>query len=382
MPHVHSAQQTCAPLRRGPPRPCFPPTMTIPPCRSVVLLLVALALLLPGCARERLLGPGTPPGTPTTPPAAPPSVERLVNATATDNAITAAPATGEAPHVAINPSPSVTARGRLLVFLPGTQGRPTQYSYILRAGAARGFHTVGVNYLNQTAMGALCQTSLVPDCYWTARTEVVFGNGTPVAGQAAVTRANGIANRTAKLLARLHATAPTEGWGQYLLADGTVDWSKVIVAGHSQGGGHAAVLAKSVALARAVYFSAPEDWNELTDRPAPWPAVRPNVTPSSAQYGFGADADPLVPNAHAFAHWDNLGLPKPASGPLLVEGASAPFGNARQLRTALSFNPASTALSVALRQHGITVVDTSTPLDASGKPLFDSNGVWAYLCFP
>jgi hypothetical protein len=28
------------------------------------------------------------------------------------------------------------------------------------------------------------------------------------------------------------------------------------------------------------------------------------------------------------------------------------------------------------------VVDTSTPLDASGRPLFDTNGVWAYLCFP
>jgi len=31
--------------------------------------------------------------------------------------------------------------------------------------------------------------------------------------------------------------------------------------------------------------------------------------------------------------------------------------------------------------HGVTVVDTSTPLDTGGKPLFDTNGVWAYLCF-
>lgn len=343
--------------------------------------VVVLPLLLVACARERVIGPGTSPG-PVTPPAAPPSVERQVNATATDNAITAAPAAGEAPHVAINPSPAVTARGRLLVFLPGTQGRPTQYTYLLRAGTARGFHAVGVNYMNQTAMGVLCQTSLVPDCYWTARTEVVFGNGTPVAGQAAVTRANGIVNRLNKLLGWLHATYPAEGWGQYLLADNTVDWSKVILAGHSQGGGHVGVLAKSVALARAVYFSSPEDWNDLADRPATWMALRPNVTPASAQYGFGADADPLVPNAHAFANWDNLGLAKPASGPVSVDGSSAPFGNARQLRTAQTFNPASTALTLALRQHGITVVDTSTPLDASGKPLFDSNGVWAYLCYP
>jgi hypothetical protein len=29
----------------------------------------------------------------------------------------------------------------------------------------------------------------------------------------------------------------------------------------------------------------------------------------------------------------------------------------------------------------VTVVDTSTPVDAAGKPLFDANGVWEYLCF-
>lgn len=354
--------------------------MIAPPSHARATLLacpVVFALALLACARERLTDPGA-----VTPPAAPPSVERQVNATATDNAITAVPATGEAPHVAINPSPLVTARGRLLVFLPGTQGRPAQYAYLLRAGATRGFHAVGVNYMNQAAMGVLCRTSTSPDCYWTARTEVVFGNGTPVPGQAAVARADGIVNRTARLLAWLHATAPTERWGQYLLADGTVDWSKVVLAGHSQGGGHVGVLVKSVALARAVYFSSPDDWNDLTDRPAAWPALRPNVTPSSAQYGFGADADPLVTNARAVAHWDNLGLARPASGPVLVDGSGAPFGNARQLRTALSFNPASSALSVALRQHGITVVDASTPLDGTGKPLFDGNGVWAYLCFP
>lgn len=355
-----------------------PVRLLCPSRRPRAVLAAAFFPWLFACQRDTATGPG---GTPITPPAAPASVERQVNATTTDNAIAPVPAAGEAPHLVINPAPAVTARGRLLVFLPGTQGRPSQYSYILRAGAARGLHAVGVNYVNQVAMGTLCQLSPVLDCYWTARTEVVFGNGTPVAGQSVVTRANGIVHRLTRLLAWLHATYPTEGWGQYLQADNTVDWGKVILAGHSQGGGHVGVLAKSVALARAVYFSSPEDWNDLLDRPATWMALRPNVTPASAQYGFGADADPLVPNAHAFANWDNLGLTRPAAGPALVDGSSAPFGNARQLRTALSFNPASTALTTGLKQHGITVVDTSTPLDASGKPLFDSNGVWAYLCF-
>jgi hypothetical protein len=66
---------------------------------------------------------------------------------------------------------------------------------------------------------------------------------------------------------------------------------------------------------------------------------------------------------------------------VLVDGAAAPYFNSHQLRTSLSFNPASTAPTSALRFHGVTVVDTSTPIDAKGRPLFDTNGVWKYLCF-
>ena len=311
----------------------------------------------------------------------PVSTERQINATTTDSSITAAPAASEAPHVTINPSPSVTPQGKLLVFLPGTQGRPSQYTYILRAGASRGFHAIGLNYPNQTAMGALCQVSSDPECYWSARNVVVFGAGTPVAGQSPVTKADSIVNRLDKLLAWMQATYPAESWGQFVLSNGTVDWSKVVLAGHSQGGGHVGVLAKSVALNRAVYFSSPEDWYENTDTPANWPRTRANVTPADQQYGFGSDDDTLVPNAHAFTHWNNLGLPTPATGPVSVDSASSPFGNSRQLRTKQAFNPASFAISLALRYHGVTVVDTSTPLDVNGKPLFDTNGVWAYLCF-
>lgn len=332
-----------------------------------------VVLTLAGCGGG---GDSTP-----APAPAPASIERQINATTTDTSITAAPAGAEAPHVAITPSPAVSARGKLLVFLPGTQGRPTQYLYILRAGARRGFHAVGLNYPNQTAMGTLCQFSAEPDCYWSARRVVIHGGGTPVAGQSAVTAADSIVNRLGKLLASLHASFPSENWGQYLTGGSTVDWSKVVLAGHSQGGGHAGVLAKEVSLSRAVYFSSPEDWNETTNTPAPWTSSRPNVTPSSQQFGFGADTDTLVPNMHASAHWDALGLPRPAGGPVLVDSSTSPYAGSRQLRTALPFNPTSTALTPSLKNHGVTVVDTSTPLDGTGKPLFDTNGVWDYLCF-
>jgi hypothetical protein len=334
---------------------------------------LCVLLLVAGC------GGGSSPGSATA-QARVASVERAVDATATAANITAIPAGGEAPHVAINPSPAVTPRGKLLVFIPGTQGRPSQYTYILRAGAARGFHAVGINYLNQTAMGSLCQFSTNPDCYWTARTEVVFGNGTPVSGQGAVSRADSIVNRLNQLLAWSSTNQPAEGWssscaptGQWTGAGSS--WPALArgrprgCAGQDGGAGPCRLLLR------------PEDWNELTNRPAGWTATRANVTPASLQYAFGSDLDTLVPNAHAFAHWDALGLARPAAGAVLVDDTPAPFLNSHQLRTSLGFNPASTALTLALRHHGVTVVDASTPIDGAGKPLFDSNGVWESLCF-
>lgn len=308
------------------------------------------------------------------------STERTFNATTTDSAVTAIPSAGEAPHISINPSPTINPRGKLFVFLPGTQGRPAQYTFILRAAAIRGFHALGLNYQNQVAMGALCQQSPDPDCYWNARNVVIFGGGTPVAGQIATSSADSIFNRLNKALVWLRNNHPAEGWGQFLLSDNSVNWSTVVISGHSQGGGHAGVLVKRVALSRACYFSAPEDWNETTDRPANWTSARSNVTPADRQFGFGSDNDSLVPNSHAFAHWTSLGLGTPSGGPVLVDNSAAPYSGSQQLRTNLPPNPASTALSTALKNHGVTVVDTSTPLDNQGKPLFDTSGVWEYLC--
>jgi len=309
------------------------------------------------------------------------STERTFNATTTDSAVTAIPSAGEAPHISINPSPTINPRGKLFVFLPGTQGRPAQYTFILRAAATRGFHALGLNYQNQVAMGALCQQSPDPDCYWNARNVVIFGGGTPVAGQVATSSADSILNRLNKALVWLRNNHPAEGWGQFLLSDNSVNWSTVVISGHSQGGGHAGVLVKRVALSRACYFSAPEDWNETTDRPANWTSTRSNVTPADRQFGFGSDNDSLVPNSHAFAHWTSLGLRTPSGGPVLVDNSAAPYSGSQQLRTSLPPNPASTALSTSLKNHGITVVDTSTPLDNQGKPHFDTSGVWEYLCF-
>jgi len=301
-----------------------PPSAT-PHLQAVRATWPRLVLALLGCA-------GTARDTPTapTPPTPPPSVVRQVVPSVTDAAIDVA----NDPHVAINPSPSGAARGKL----------------------------------NSTAVGVLCGDDTDAECFWDVRREVITGTNT--SPRLVVTPANAIVNRLARLLQHLHATYPTEGWGQFLAA-GNPDWSRVTLAGHSQGGGHVGVLAKLVVLDRAVYFSSPADWRQVANVPATWLA-RPNVTPASRQYAFIHEQDQLVPEAQARANWVALGLD--VFGAVTnVDAASAPYGGSHRLTTR-----ATPALAASF--HGATVVDAATPRATSGAPLFE--GVWGYLAIP
>ncbi len=294
----------------------------------------------------------------------PSSVERQVTPSTTDAAIN----TADEPHVAINPSPSVAAAGRLFVFLPGTGAVPTQYRMILRVGAARGYHAIGLNYPNPTAVGVLCAADTDAECFWNVRREVISGTNTsPLLD---VSTANSIVNRVQKLVAYLDRQFPTEGWGQYLTG-GAIDWSKVVISGHSQGGGHAGVLTKLYAMSRACFFSSPADWRQVTNAPATW-TFRANVTGASQQFGFTHVQDQLVPYTQLRDIWQAMGLGA-FGAPVNADVRLPPYDNSHQLST--------TATPVIDGSyHGSTVVDAATPKTAQGAAVFES--VWTYLCFP
>lgn len=315
-------------------------------------------LLLLGC------GASTTATSPTVPSTPPPSVVRQVIPSSTDPGIDIA----NDAHVAVNPSPTVPARGKLLVMLPGTGGVPTMQQLLLGTAAARGYHAIGLSYPNPTAVGVLCADDTDPECFWDVRREVITGVNTSARIQ--ITPANAIVNRLEKLLLALHTQYPTEGWGPFLVS-GRIDWSRVTLAGHSQGGGHVGVLAKLVSLDRAVYFSSPADWRQVANTPATW-LSRVNVTPASRQFGFIHEQDQLVAVAQARANWAALGLE--AYGPVTsIDGVTAPFGNSHQLTTrAIPL--------LAGSYHGATVVDAATPRTPSGAPLFET--VWSYLAVP
>lgn len=344
-------------------------------------LALGIIFALASCGGEDSSGGGAPPVTvPVTPPAPPPppppppppaaaSVEREITPTATNPGLT----DNLSAHFTINPAPA-SARNRLFVMLPGTTAIPRFYRLIVRAGATRGYHSVGLTYPNDEAVGTICTGSTRPDCPGEVRREIITGEDrSPLV---AISPANSITGRLTSLLTYLHTTYPSEGWGQYLFG-GLPNWSAITVAGHSQGAGHAGYIAKLHVLDRAVMFSGPGDTGNGGGSPALW-ILQPNATPAARQYGFTHKADELVPYALVAFNWDQLGLGA-FGAPFSVDNSAAPYGDRRQLTTdiAVAVNPLSPGTAPA---HSATVVDALTPLTPSGEPLFLP--VWNYMAFP
>ena len=62
---------------------------------------------------------------------------------------------------------------------------------------------------------------------------------------------------------------PTENWRQFLRKE-AIDYGKLILAGQSQGGGHAALMAYQHEVPRVLMFGSPKDFNIHFNKPAKW----------------------------------------------------------------------------------------------------------------
>lgn len=340
------------------------------------------SLLLAACGGSSSAGPPpsggnpvvAPPPSPTPTPTASPaplgSVERDIAPTTTNPAIMQALAA----HFTVSPTADRPPAGRLFVMLPGTGAIPRFYREVARTGAMRGYHAVGLTHPNDIAVGDRCAGSGDIDCPSRVRREVITGENASTLIE--VPRAESITGRLVALLDYLDRTYPGEGWGQYLVGV-EPDWSRIVVAGHSQGGGHAAYLAKLHSLVRMVMFSSPGDMGLTVGSPAAWYAL-PNATPLSRQYGFTHTEDELVPLNFIVSNWRAIGIDL-FGGPVSVDGNAAPYGGSHQLTTALPPNPNPPGPVIGPR-HASPVVDAATPRDAAGNPLY--RPVWIALAFP
>lgn len=259
-------------------------------------------------------------------------------------------------HFVVAPDTSNRSQS-LLVFLPGTGGRPDLYTSIARHAGKRGHFVIGLAYANSDAVNEVCASMPSPTCQEDVRIEVI--TGAPRSALVAVDVANSIDNRLRALLTWLDRNFPAEGWGSFL-ANGELRWDRVIVAGHSQGGGHAAMIARLRVVRRAILFSATE--------PAPW-TTAPFATPKSQLYGFVHRLESAYNGITA--SWRLMEVVGPITA---VDGASPPFAGAHQLQTNIG-----TCRQVAVIDtfHNCVVTDAVTPLGSDGQPVLAP--VWTYL---
>jgi hypothetical protein len=270
-------------------------------------------------------------------------------------------------YIAINPG--AAAKNQLFLFFPGTGGTPFNQQEINNTAADLGFHAIGLNYPNDEAVNELCGGANVDlDCYARLRLEVK--DGIDRTNLVNVTRPNSIENRLIKLLIYLRTERPQENWRQYLIDDSTINWTRVVVSGHSQGGGHAGIIARFHPVARAVMFAA-MDFNGATGgAPANWIA-QPNTTPNASTadkfWGFSHRRDERV-NFLLLANsvWTAYGMP-PFGALVNVDNSSPPFNNTHSLTSNIECE----------NFHGCVAVDARLVRDQNGVPIYKP--VWQYL---
>ncbi len=277
------------------------------------------------------------------------------------------------PHYVV--APVAPVRGQLFLFLPSTAAVPSSFHHLADQGARNGFHVVVLRYPNSDTIQSLCGTDPDLACFENTRLEII--NGTDRSAKVNVNRANSIENRLVKLLAFLQSKYPNEGWSAFVEA-GAPRWGSIVVAGHSQGGAHAALIARDHVVVRVAMLSAPVDHVGPVGRqvgsstPAAW-LLGAHATPSQRYYAFGHARDE---NNDWELQWKALGLGLGTFGPIAnVDTGGPPYGGSHQLTT----NAAPRSAPGNLPYHQSTAIDAFTALTSASQPLFAP--VWQYVCF-
>lgn len=263
---------------------------------------------------------------------------------------------------------TVAQKNQLFLFFPGTGAVPFNYLEVTNTAADLGFHAVALSYPNEEAVNDLCgapNSNL--DCYGNVRLEIK--DGIDRTASVAVSRPNSIENRLLKLLIYLRRERPAENWQQFLIDDSTVNWTRVVVAGHSQGGGHAGIIARFHPVLRSIQFAA-MDYNFLAGAPANWIAraeTTPNASMPDKFWAFSHARDEQV-NFTTLSTRVWTAYQMPQFGAIVnVDNAAPPFSDSHSL----------TSNRECEVFHGCIAADARLVRDQNGVPVYKP--IWQYL---
>ena len=165
-----------------------------------------------------------------------------------------------------------------------------------------GFLAINLRYPNSWTVGALCRRSADPHCHEKIRLHIA--DGLASGELSGVSPHDSIHGRLGSLLVWLATNEPDAGWRAFM-QHGEIRWDRIVLAGHSQGGGHAAILGKRHSVKRVVMLGSPADDCEVRRGPASWLGA-PGYTPSDRYYGFVHAEDPGFDRI--LAAWEAIGL--------------------------------------------------------------------------
>lgn len=215
-----------------------------------------------------------------------------------------------------NPGSGVSLKNKLVVFIPGTNLTPAQSTGFLENAASQGFHAVGLAYDNKKSVAKVCKKE-ADACFGQVRREIVFGEN--LSARVNISVANSLVGRLKTQLQTL-AAGSDNTWDQYLDASGQVVLSKVVASGHSQGAGHAAILAIYRSVAGVALLAGPNDVVRQTGDVPSWTSTSRSTT-SSVWRGLTHTDDNS--RTDQTSSWDNFGMGGSAPARQVVSGSTS-----------------------------------------------------------
>jgi hypothetical protein len=332
------------------------------PAAALVLVTVLAASCGASGSSASTSGRAGPSSTPLRPHALPPLTQAQLTQVLPSTTSSNIAAPDDPDLVALDPS--VQPNGELFVFLPGTGGQPGCCQLLLEEAATAGFAAIGLTYPNSTSVASRCGNDAT--CFGPARQNILDGSQPGPGGSIAPD--NAVEYRLASLLAYLAGRQP-DRWGRFLKGS-SVDWSRVVIAGHSQGGGEAAYIGGVEHTEGVAMLAAPVDSTNGSQPQAATYLTAGHLTPLSRYVGFDHTADPF--ERKISSNWAVLGLG--GFGPLIsVDHREAPYGGSHQLTTSVAVPQVVRVLGA----HDSSAVDVQTPMCPDGVPRFVP--VWRYM---
>lgn len=169
------------------------------------------------------------------------------------------------PHLTAR-DPEASSRHLLAIYLPGTGGTANSEGPFIDVLAHAGYHAISLDYPNSVT-AAVFRPSRDSRAFDHYRQALMFGGR--VNESLSVAPASSIASRISALLLHLAATRGADGWSEFVTGQ-AVQWSKLVLIGHSQGAGHAAYLAQHRRVHKVLIIAGPQDYLTTLHMPAPW----------------------------------------------------------------------------------------------------------------